>query len=102
MQMFGYCATWYRYNRRANCGPGTTLSAVTSAGSISWYEAAITGTAIATGASFTTPYLASSKTYYVGITANGCSSTRIPVTASINVIPTITSNTQIKMWRRYS
>jgi hypothetical protein len=34
----------------ANCGPGTvTLSAVTSAGSISWYEAAITGTAIATG-----------------------------------------------------
>jgi hypothetical protein len=47
----------------ANCGPGTvTLSAVTSAGSISWYEAAITGTAIATGASFTTPYLASSKT----------------------------------------
>jgi hypothetical protein len=68
---------------------------VTSAGSISWYEAAITGTAIATGASFTTPYLASSKTY-MGVTANGCSSTRIPVTASINVIPTITSNTPNK------
>lgn len=48
------------------CDSGTlSLSASTSEGIISWYDDITGNTTIATGSTFTTPYLTSSATYYV-------------------------------------
>lgn len=67
-------------------GTGTvTLAATTSAGTIYWYSALSGGSAIASGASFTTPSISVTTTYYVAaITSGGCtSSPRLPVVATI-------------------
>jgi hypothetical protein len=50
------------------CGTGTVdLSAVPSAGAtVKWYAAATGGTALASGASFTTPSISATTTYYAG------------------------------------
>ena len=68
-----------------NCGSGTvTLLATATAGAISWFENQTDATPIATGASFTTPFLDSTTTFYVATNANGCSNgARIPVIATI-------------------
>ncbi|MFV8372501.1 choice-of-anchor D domain-containing protein [Flavobacterium sp. LB2P74] len=68
-------------------GSGTVdLGATTSAGTISWYAAATGGSALGTGASFTTPVIATTTTYYVETTNNSCtSSPRIPIIATVNV-----------------
>ena len=75
------------------CGPGTvTLSATASSGAtINWYAAATGGTSLSTGASFTSPSLTATTTYYVEATSSaGCKSTRTAVVATVNiVIPTI-------------
>jgi hypothetical protein len=50
----------------SKCGPGVlTLGATASDGSLNWYAAATGGTSIGNGASFTTPSLTTSTTYYV-------------------------------------
>ncbi|MFD2907881.1 beta strand repeat-containing protein, partial [Flavobacterium ardleyense] len=78
----------------AVCGPGeVTLSATASDGIISWYANATDGAPLRTGVSFTTPVLSVSKTYYVEVIANGCSSGRVPVIATVKKVPTITSTT---------
>lgn len=61
-----------------------TLGATASSGTISWYAAATGGSALGTGASFTTPILATTKTYYVE-TSNGIcvSSPRTAVVATV-------------------
>ncbi|WP_026899284.1 Ig-like domain-containing protein [Daejeonella oryzae] len=61
-----------------------TLMASGSAGSFEWFSKASGGTAIGTGASFTTPPLLSSATYYVQSTVNGCVSPRIEVIVTVN------------------
>lgn len=75
------------------CGPGTvTLSATASSGAtINWYAASTGGTSLSTGASFTSPSLTATTTYYVEATSSaGCKSTRTAVVATVNiVIPTI-------------
>ena len=74
------------------CGTGTvTLSATASSGTLSWFAAATGGTALGTGASFTTPTISATTTYYVSSTASGCSSARTAVIATINPVPTVTS-----------
>jgi hypothetical protein len=83
----------------AICGTGTvTLGTTCTTGTAQWYAASTGGNAIATGASFTTPSLTISTTYYVSCktTAGGCESARTPVTATINsggVAPTVTPAT---------
>lgn len=78
----------------ARCDAGTvTLSAAASGGVLSWFTVASGGTAIATGASFTTPILNTTTTYYVEANSGTCSSARIPVVATINITPTVTSTT---------
>lgn len=78
----------------ARCDAGTvTLSAAASGGVLSWFTVASGGTAIATGASFTTPILNTTTTYYVEANSGTCSSVRIPVVATINITPTVTSTT---------
>jgi len=74
------------------CGTGiVSLGATASAGTLSWFAAATGGTALGTGATFTTPSISTTTTYYVSSTASGCSSTRTPVVATINPTPTVTN-----------
>lgn len=76
------------------CGPGTlTLSATADAGSINWYASPTGGTSLLTGANFTTPFITETTTYYVSANTASCTSDRVPVTATININPTITSAT---------
>ncbi|WP_161888760.1 Ig-like domain-containing protein [Pontibacter russatus] len=60
-----------------------------SPGMYRWYQAASGGAAIAgaDAASFTTPELSASATYYVAITNGQCESKRVPVKATINTKP---------------
>jgi gliding motility-associated-like protein len=68
------------------CGTGTvTLGATASAGTLNWYAALTGGTSLGTGASFTTPSISSTTTYYVDATATGCTTaTRSSVVATVN------------------
>jgi hypothetical protein len=70
------------------------LEATASAGTINWYATATGGASLGTGTSFTTPSIATTTTYYVDATDNGCTtSARTAVTATVNAIPTITGTT---------
>jgi hypothetical protein len=79
----------------ANCGPGSvtlTASGAPAGGTYAWYTQLTGGTAIsgATAASYTTPSLSATTTYYVSaMNASGCESPRTPVTATINALPTV-------------
>jgi PKD repeat protein len=76
----------------SRCGQGTVnLSASSSAGTISWFANATGGTALGTGTTFTTPSINTNTTYYVEVTANGCTSARTAVSATINLNPTVTT-----------
>lgn len=78
----------------SRCGNGTlTLSAVTSAGVLTWFDVSTGGTSLATGANFTTPDLTSSATYFVEATLNSCTSPRTAVAATVTAIPTVSSTT---------
>jgi PKD repeat protein len=77
------------------CGP-SSVSLIGTAGSngnsIRWYNALTGGVLLNTGLSFTTPLLSASTTYYVTSfnTTTGCETgTRIPVTVTINPLPTV-------------
>jgi hypothetical protein len=78
----------------SRCGNGTvTLGATSGAGTVTWFTASTGGTFIGTGATFTTPNISISTTYYAQVTsAAGCISARAAVLATINAIPTITSS----------
>ena len=76
----------------SRCGQGTVnLSATASTGTISWYSTATGGTALATGASFTTPSINANTTYYAEVSSNGCISNRVAVLATVDVVPTVTA-----------
>ena len=81
----------------SRCGPGTvtlTASGAPAGGSYAWYTVATGGTPVATTASYTTPSLSATTTYYVSAlnsAANGsCEGPRDAVNAVINPVPTIT------------
>jgi hypothetical protein len=68
------------------CGAGTvTLNALASAGTISWFSNSIGGTSIGTGSTFSTPSIAVTTTYYVEASNGICTSTRVPVVATIDL-----------------
>lgn len=71
------------------CGPDTaTIMATASTGStINWFESATSANAIATGGTFTTPTLSTTRDYFVSATANGCTSDRTIVTVTVNQQP---------------
>jgi gliding motility-associated-like protein len=70
------------------CGSGAfTLQAISTTGTINWYDASSGGKFLGTGNSYTTPSINTTTTYYVD---NGCP-TRSQITATIYEIPTITS-----------
>ncbi len=69
---------------RANAG-SLVLGATVASGNVLWYYSPSHGTALATGNTFTTPFLSRSITYYVAVVDGACvSATRTPVVASIN------------------
>jgi hypothetical protein len=74
----------------SRCGTGTvSLGATASTGTISWFSVATGGTAIGTGAAFTSPSISTNTTYYVEVTTNGCTSARTAVLATVNTNPTV-------------
>ena len=68
-------------------GDSATLNATAPGGTYEWYNAASGGTLLQTGASYTTPPLLTSTTYYVQSTAAGCTSPRTAVTVTVNPTP---------------
>lgn len=76
----------------SSCSPGTVaLSATATGGIINWYSAVSGGSSLGTGSNFITPSIASTTTYYVGTTLDGCSSIRLPVVATITNTITLSS-----------
>ncbi len=70
------------------CAGNTAILKAVGIGTLSWYSAATGGYYLGSGTSFTTPILSASKTYYVQDST--CSaSTRLAVTASVNLSPTL-------------
>ncbi|MBF4467206.1 hypothetical protein IRZ99_18270, partial [Flavobacterium sp. LC2016-12] len=80
----------------SRCDGGTvTLGAAASSGTINWYAASTGGASLGTGASFTTPSLSTTTSYYVDATENGCTTAdRTAVVATVNTLPTINSTTE--------
>ena len=73
------------------CGPGTLVLTATANldATIRWYTSATGGTPVRMGASFTTPNLTQTTTYFVEASANACtSSPRIEVVATVIQPPT--------------
>ncbi len=69
-------------------GSVNTLTAASlDSGAYAWYDARDGGNLLASTETYVTPPVNSTTTYYVQITANGCTSSRTPVTVSIFPIP---------------
>lgn len=77
------------------CDAGTlSLSAISSGGTINWYDALTGGNLVGTGTAFTTPSIGSTTTYYVDATSGTCtSSPRTAVVATVNTTPSVTGTT---------
>ncbi len=73
------------------CGASEfTLEArVSAGGTLSWYDSEVGGTLLGTGTIFNTPELSTTTTYYVDATANGCTSERVAVVATVNIQPSV-------------
>lgn len=67
----------------SRCDAGiVNLAAIATSGTISWYNAATGGTALATGNSYA-PSVTQTTTFYVESISGSCTSVRVPVTATI-------------------
>lgn len=77
-------------NSRCNSG-SVTLFASANAGVLQWYDAAVGGTLLGTGTTFTTPSITNTTTYYVASVNNSCASVSVPVVATVNAVPTVVS-----------
>jgi len=75
----------------SRCGTGTvTLTATSTGGTISWYDVATGGIALATGSSYS-PSITVSKVYYASVTNNSCTSlVRVAANADVSAPPTLT------------
>lgn len=77
-------------NSRCDSG-SVALFASANAGVLQWYDAAVDGTLLGTGTTFTTPSISNTTTYYVASVNNSCASVRVPVVATVNAVPTVVS-----------
>jgi gliding motility-associated-like protein len=86
-------------NTQICSGANATLTATAVTNTVfNWYTVPTSGTAVFTGAVFTTPALATTTTYYVEAMRNGCTdaSQRTAVVVTVNPLPAtaiITANT---------
>ncbi len=70
------------------CGTGSlNLTASGCTSTYSWYAASSGGASLGTGASFATPSISTTTTYYVACEAGTCVSTRASAIATINTVP---------------
>ncbi len=74
-------------------GTNAVLSASAPGGTYQWYDNAIGGVILHTGASFSTPVLTASTSYYVQSTINGCTGNRTAVTVNVTPLPAAPSAT---------
>jgi gliding motility-associated-like protein len=79
----------------SRCDAGSlTLQATASDGTVNWYTSITNGILLHTGNSYTITNLATTTTYYVDASNGNCpNGPRTPITATINITPTITSTT---------
>jgi uncharacterized protein YjdB len=75
------------------CAGQTTELSVSGSGTIEWFDLPTGGTLLSTGASYTTPVLQNSITYYVSAMLGNCASARIPVAVQVNELPNSPINT---------
>lgn len=68
-------------------GNVAVLTAFAPGGTYQWYDAATGGNLLITNATFTTPVLTATTTYYVQTTVGGCTSPRSAVTVTVLPIP---------------
>src|SRR5205085_3028513 len=68
------------------CGPGQFTLTASSSETIYWYDHQTGETLLATGSTFTTPFVSTSEEYYVE-TGNSCRSNRVDVHADIVSMP---------------
>ncbi|MDD3664571.1 MAG: FG-GAP-like repeat-containing protein, partial [Bacteroidales bacterium] len=71
------------------CGAGyaTLTATATSQGIITWFDVATGGSPVATGSTFTTPYITETTTYYVAVDSAGIFSHRVAVDAVVLPLP---------------
>lgn len=62
---------------------------------MNWYDSPTGGTFLGTGPTFVTPSISITTTYYVEATANGCPSAREAVIATVNILPSAGTATNI-------
>ena len=74
------------------CGGGVTTLTATGGTNYFWYDLPTGGSQIASGASYTTPFLMTTTTYYVSNWDGICESTRDTVVVTINLLPTVAIN----------
>ncbi|MBL7764999.1 MAG: hypothetical protein JNJ58_02820 [Chitinophagaceae bacterium] len=68
------------------CGLGSaSLSATGTGGTLNWYDAAVAGTLVNTGATFNTPVLNTTTSYWVEEYNGACSGPRTQVTVTVTV-----------------
>lgn len=79
------------YTDSGRCGAGTVvlLASAPTGATLKWYANATGGTALGTGASFTTPSISATTTYYVAASNATCEGPRQAVVASVHGFPTV-------------
>ena len=79
----------------SRCGSGSVnLEALPSAGTVVWFDAPTGGSQLGSGLIFNTPILNTTTSFYALVSVNGClEGVRMPVLATVNPIPIITSTT---------
>lgn len=79
----------------SRCGLGTVVlgATVSAGGSLLWFDTLTSTTQIGSGTSFTTPSISETRDFFVEATANGCTSERIAVTATVNIQPSAGTGT---------
>ncbi|NJB72416.1 gliding motility-associated-like protein [Saonia flava] len=80
------------------CGNGSlSLTALSSSGTVQWYDAPENGNLLFTGETFTTPIISANTTYYAYASSGGCSTGgRTPVEAIVNPLPVISPSLDFK------
>ncbi|AWI24559.1 Ig-like domain-containing protein [Flavobacterium pallidum] len=77
----------------SRCGSGDVmLEAISSAGTVNWYDQPTGGTLLSTGSLYQTNALSGTTTFYAEAVNGTCVSTRTAVTATVNIVATPTGN----------
>ncbi len=66
---------------------GSLHATSSSGGTIDWFTAPTGGTSLITSPDYTTPPLSATTTYYVQASVNTCTSSRTPITVTVNPVP---------------